>query len=128
MPRFLPALLASLLLLFASCKKNDREALCSQLTEGITVNSMDQVKNVVDRYLLRLDNPDYSAENFGLLAQSLGNGCGISATVLCFDCIETNPSQTEIRVTYPYGAYVLGKTLDFSYNSNHKIVFLAMHD
>ena len=54
--------------------------------------------------------------------------CTMNASALCFDCIQTLPSQSEIRISFDNGASTVEKTIDISYNSNNKMIFYNLHD
>ncbi len=51
------------------------------------------------------------------------NTC-ITAVSFCYFCIHTNPGQSEIRIT----TNGISRTLDISYTSTQKLVFVNMHD
>ena len=47
---------------------------------------------------------------------------------ICFDCIKTLPSQSEIRVSYFGINGPVEKTIDIVYTTNNKMVFHNMHE
>jgi hypothetical protein len=57
----------------------------------------------------------------------LSSKCEINAQLICFDCIKTQPTETEIRITIQSGNNVVDKTIDLSYDASNQIVFESMH-
>ncbi|MCE3281952.1 MAG: hypothetical protein K0Q66_689 [Chitinophagaceae bacterium] len=112
---------------FLGCDKNTLENRCARLKDGITANDMGKVEPVVSYEISRLSSRTYNQANLQALANALGN-CSVT-TQLCFDCIKTLPSQSEIIVSYsPDGIIVIRKVIDISYDAGNTMRFHNMHD
>lgn len=128
--RFLTIFLLGIIMisLNAGCKKESEEANCQQFKNSIISADKEQVKTIISQYITALPSSNYTEQNLNALAGSVQQHCTMNALVLCFDCIQTLPSQTEIRISFLNGATTVEKTIDISYNSNNKMVFHNLHD
>ncbi len=114
---------------FAGCKKETvTVADCQQLQTGITANNKEDVKAAISAFISGLPSQTYTEQNLNKLVAAIGKQCGAQATLVCFDCIETLPTQSEIRIGYLSINGPVEKSIDISYNSSNKIVFVNMHD
>lgn len=123
----------SLVVIFISflavgCKKHSSESLCNKLQAGMITNSKEEVKSIISLFINNLPSNIYTESNLNLLAGSLSGQCNISANVLCFDCIKTLPSQTEIRLSFTSSGSTVVKTIDISYSPDNKMRVVNMHD
>lgn len=118
-------LMATLLLVGNSCKKNKQSA-CDELKQTAYSNNIDKVGSIIQGYLRNLPSA-YNEQNIQLLIQQISK-CDISSTIYCFDCIDTYPSQTELSLDFSHNGAPVHKVIDLSYNSANKIVFRNMHD
>ncbi|MEI9910965.1 MAG: hypothetical protein WDO71_15605 [Bacteroidota bacterium] len=117
------------LLILAACKKEKiDQADCQRLQNGITTANKEEVKSVITKFISSLPSQTYSEQNLNKLVSIIRQQCGTGATVLCFDCIKTLPSQSEIRISYFGTAGPVEMTVDISYTISNKMVFLNMHD
>jgi hypothetical protein len=121
-------LLLILPLLFISCKKEHADNNCKRLKDGIVANQADNVKAAVNTAISQLQSKDHTAENLSALATLLTTKCGATAEVLCFSCIYTNPSQSEISVTFHSGGTTYTKVIDITNSVSNKMVFWNMHE
>jgi hypothetical protein len=107
------------------CKKQS-SPVCEKLKESIATNNTEDAKSLITQFINRLPSADYAAQNLDNLAASLSQ-CSISATVLCFDCIQTLPSQSEIRLSFNSSGAAIAKTFDISYTPDNKMKVVNMH-
>lgn len=111
-------LLSLLLFPFIACKKDGLgEASCQELKNGIMTTQKEEVRMAITHFISNLPSANYTGENLAKLAAAIKNRCTIDVAVLCFDCIETNPTQSEIRISFVNGTNKVEKTIDISYNS-----------
>jgi hypothetical protein len=124
-------LLAIIGCLWMSCQKPTvlREAGgCQQLEHGITTGNIEEVKTVINAFIAGLPSQTYTEENLNKLVSAIGQQCGTSVTLFCFDCIKTLPSQSEIRISYWDSDGPVGKTIDINYTASNKMAFNNMHE
>ena len=119
---------ALLLTVFSCTKDEDRTDYCQELQSGITDGDVDQVRNVITKFINGLPSQEYTEENINYLVDLIERNCGGSAEIECFDCIKTLPTQTEIRIGYPGTSGPILKAIDITYTSNYKMKFSNMHD
>src|SRR4029078_10445466 len=85
-----------------SCSKEDSDGdHCQELRGGVTNSNVEQVKHVITQFINGLPSQDYTEENINNLVRVIEDYCDCSAALLCFDCVQTLPSQTEIQIWYP---------------------------
>jgi hypothetical protein len=123
----LVALVGSFLL--TACKKQQlRKPDCHQLQNGIATDNKEEVKGIINRFIAGLPSQNYTEQNLNALVNAINSQCGESATLLCFDCIQTLPSQTEIRIAYAGVSGPVARTIDIIYTANNKMTFSNMHE
>jgi hypothetical protein len=114
----LAALIIGFIAGVTACKKE-----LDGLRDGLLKNDVKLVTKNIGSLL-----SSYSEGNLDLLANEITDRCNISATVDCFNCIKTNPPQTEIIFSLVQQGGTVQKRLDISYTSNNKMVLLNVHD
>jgi hypothetical protein len=115
--------------LLVSCKKEKIVmADCQQLQNSITTDNKEEVKKIINKFIASLSSQTYTEENLNALVSAIYGQCGAMATLLCFDCIQTLPSQTEIRISYAGISGSVEKTIDITYTTSNKIIFHNMHE
>lgn len=126
--KYLSILGIALLFAVLSCRREQIVASdCTALQSGITNSNVAQVKAVITKFIRSLPSQDYTEENINMLVTVIGEQCDASASLLCYDCIKTLPSQTEIRIGYA-GTSPVNKTIDITYTANNKMKFSDMHE
>lgn len=118
--------IAVFLTLFISCKK-ENQCRCGGLKEAAIAGDVSTAKLNVESVIATLKDKTYNQANIGSLNQKLSSHCGVMAEMFCYDCVKTNPSQTEIKITVQSGTNRVEKIVDLSYNSSNQIVFVNMH-
>ena len=111
-----------------SCNKDNISDSCKSLKDGVLNNQVDKVRVVITNFINELPGRIYNDANLTSLAQKISSQCNISCTVLCFDCIKTLPSQSEIRITINSGGTTVARTIDIDYSSSNIMTFRNMHD
>ena len=126
MQRFLVGMFV--LLVICSCKKESVSNDCQKLTNGMASDNKEDVKAAISGFIHRLSSTDYTSNNLTKLVEAISGPCSIGAETLCFDCIKTLPSESEIRLTYSSGTSQSYKIIDISYDTNNQMKFAGMHE
>ena len=100
---------------------------CERLQHGITTSDKDEVKAIITKFINSLSSQEYSQQNLNSLVARINQQCDVSASTICFDCIDTNPSQSEIRITCQGSGAPVERTVDLSYTTAHDMVFRNLH-
>lgn len=127
------------LLLLASCdKKNPGAAAafnCQDFKTGIANDSSAMVGVEVNKLCEDLmpvtptTADEYGqAQNINVLVQRLSQKCDVTATLVCYSCIETLPAQSEIRISVNQNGTVYNRTLDISVTQQNMLVYIGMHE
>ena len=111
-----------------SCHKDDLSGSCETLRDAVLNNKIDKARSAINNFIDRLDSKVYNEPNLTALVQKISSQCNVSTTIMCFNCIRTLPSQTEIRIVINSGGTTVSKTIDISYSTNNIITFVSMHD
>jgi hypothetical protein len=120
----------SLIVIFtAGCKKSSADSVCEKLKNAMITNNVDQAKVAITLFINSLPTKQYTAENLQRLATTITRECGIRADVSCFDCIDSYPGQSEIRLTIIGAPSPTAKSIDLSHAlSDNNMKVLNMHD
>ncbi len=120
-------LLLLILPLVLSCQKELPETTstqtiinCDLLQQGLTENDV----AMIDQSLGKLLDVEYSNENLNQLASEISSDCDLSATLTCFDCIQTLPAQSDMTVAFLYNGDATTRELDFIPGVNNKSIIL----
>ena len=90
-------------------------------------NQVDKVGTIIRTSISALPSKTYNQQNIQSLTERISK-CDIGSSILCFDCIKTLPSQTEISLLFSYNGMQYQKVIDLSYTPDNRIVFRNMHD
>lgn len=110
------------------CKKDSLTPECQKLKDAMALNNRETVKSIILEFIGSLPSQEYTQQNLNALAESLTSQCTISAEVLCFDCIDTLPGQSEIKVSFISSGTLTHKIIDISYSPDNTMKFLNMHE
>jgi len=110
------------------CRKKNIKEDCSELLEAMQTDNVTVAGKSITSLINNLSSQTYNEQNLQNLAASITGNCSCIATVLCFDCIFTLPSQTEIQIKYFNSSSSLQKTIDISYSADTSMRFVNMHD
>lgn len=119
---------ALLMMTLAGCKKNSGSQSCEKLQEAMITNNTTDVKILLTQMINQLPSDIYTQQNLDVLSSSIASQCTISSQVVCFDCIKTLPSQSEIRLSFISAGVAIAKTIDISYSPDNKMQVINMHD
>ena len=111
-----------------SCDKDETSGTCQTLKDGVLNSNIDKVRPAINNFIDRLAGKTYSEANLTALVQKISSQCNFSCTTLCFDCIQTLPSQSGIRIVISSAGTTVAKTIDITYSSNNIMTFRNMHD
>jgi hypothetical protein len=125
---FLFIVIAMFFLLPACKKEKIVTADCQQLQNGITTDNKEEVKKVINAFIASLPSQTYTEQNLNALVNVINGKCGETAALLCFDCIQTLPSQTEIRISYAGITGPVAKTIDIIYTATNTMTFSNIHE
>jgi len=107
-----------------ACKKETSDnSDCDNLRNGLLMNDTELVTRSLGSLLT-----SYSEGNLDELASKITDRCDIPATVNCFNCIKTNPAQTEMIFSLVQPGATIQKRLDISYTPDNKMKILNVHD
>lgn len=121
------ALFLILFYLCIGCNTSSDVPPCEEFRKSILAKDTGQVKLQMLSYIDQLTSDEYNQANLKSLATLFKNQCGYSVGEICFNCIKTNPPQTELVLTIESNP-VVHKTFDFIESDGGKIVLLTMHD
>ena len=111
-----------------TCSKNNPEQDCQSLKNGITDNNHTVVQSVITQFINRLPSKNYTSQNLTELATSIFEHCTVTVDVLCFDCIKTLPTQSEIKISFNTFGTIISKVIDISYSPDNTMKFVNMHE
>jgi hypothetical protein len=112
-----------------SCKKDHHKpggAECAQFRIDLADANKEAVGTTISKFIRALPSQEYTELNLRKLTTSIYEQCGIEANFLCFDCIKTLPTQSEIKLSFTNPSTV-EKVIDISYNAANKMVFVSIH-
>ena len=109
--------------LIQGCKKEIDDSECDNLKLGLLLND---TKLVIKNLESKLTS--YSEENLDKLAKLITDQFNIPASVVCVDCIETNPEQSEIIFSLVQPGSTIQKRMDMSHTADNKMKIVNVHD
>jgi len=120
----------SLILLIAdACSSPSVLSNCEDLKNALTLNDEARIKTQMLDFVHDLPTQDYTVQNLNTLVTNLTNQCKVTIGSVCFDCIKTNPPETEIKIALIVNnSIAANKAFDFSRDSNGKIQLVGIHD
>ena len=119
--------IAGMCLLVACKKESIAPADCQRLQNGIIASDKEEVKAVINKTIAGLSSRSYTGQNLTNLTDAISRQCGVFASVTCFDCIKTLPSQSEIRISCPAPGGTVEKTVDITYTATNEMIFNNLH-
>lgn len=130
---YIPALIFTVSLIACSKDKELRSPSCQQLRDAATNLDVQQARDAINDYIANLPSQSYTQANLEKLVQAINGtvqgsgGCGITASMVCFDCIQTLPSQSEIIISLGPAGINGQAVIDISYNTADKMIFQNLH-
>ena len=127
--RFFSIIISIFLLITISCSKEHLQRPdCSNLKNALLEGKPDEAENEINKICSALTDIENSRQDLNRLATAISGQCQVSAAVLCYDCINTNPAQSEIRISVTFPGGQKDKIIDISYSEDNKFLFVGMHD
>jgi len=124
MKGLLYALLFSLVITLSCCEREDVSSIdCDLLRKGLEARNVVWVREALNNVPIT-----YSEQNLQKLAEMISKNCDISATFLCFECIKTNPPQSEIRFSFSQAGVTVERVVDFSITHERRVRVDNVHD
>ena len=114
-------------LTFFGCKKDCIDE-CKSLKASILENNNENLKSILTSYVTKLPSQDYNQQNLSNLISKISEKCDITGELVCFDCIMTLPSASEIKLSFIENGTTRSKTIDISHTSENIIKIVGMHD
>lgn len=122
-------------LILAGCKKDKDEGFnCKQLTEGILENKSTIIENEINKLTADLPPKPTSSdkighqENIQELIDLLNSKCNDFETELkCYACIETEPAQSQINISYVTDSVSYQKIIDILTPEDNYMKFIRIH-
>jgi hypothetical protein len=126
---YIPVLILTVSVLSCGKDKELRSPSCQQLESAVNNLDVQQARQAIESYIANLPSQAYTQANLEKLVQVINGSvqsgnCNFAASIVCFDCIKTNPSQSEINITL---SPTVRGVVDISYNSANKMVFQGLH-
>ncbi len=91
-------------------------------------NNNENLKAILASYVTKMPSQEYNQQNLSNLISKISDKCDISGEVLCFDCIMTLPSESEIKLSFVENGTTRSKTIDISHTPDNIIKIVGMHD
>jgi hypothetical protein len=108
------------------CVKEVEQPNCKSLASALATNDTAAVKREINYFINSLPSKLHTEQNLDLLVQAI-NKCTITASKVCFGCILTIQSQSEIKLSVINGADTITQIIDISNNEGNEMIFHAMH-
>ena len=115
-------------IVFAGCKKNNLKNSCKELKEAMQTNDISKAGSAIRDFINSLPSDVNTSGNLQQLVATISGNCSLTAQVFCFDCIYTDPPESEIQITDNSVSPSISKTIDISSISNNRMRFVNMHD
>jgi hypothetical protein len=110
-----------------ACTKEVPKATCQKLKSAILAEDKIQVGEQINAFIRHLNARTYTSEYLNSLTHALSK-CDLTATVLCFNCIETLPEQSEIQISLSASGTTVTRTIDITYNARNEMVYSNIHE
>lgn len=125
--------LTMLVILFSSCERDNG---FTDFCDAVVLDEDTYIREYLDEILEDLDTPEPSAiDPFGhernlieFVVQLNDNNDCMTASILCYACIETFPNQSEILINVIDGGVSVSKIIDISTPAGSDMYFAAMHN
>ena len=112
--------------ILVGCKK-EPVGNCDNLRNAIISGDDETVKSNITGFINKLSSKKLTRDNLQALASLISGDCGIT-TNMCFECIYTNPPQSEIYMTITTSQSTMYKTADISATSSNKMQCKDVHN
>ena len=113
---------------FTGCKKDSAGYKCEELKNAVITGADDDIKSIITHFINRLPSKKYTEENVNALLSSLTNECSVTTALVCYDCVYTLPSMSEIQITVTSNQVTASKTVDITYTPDNNMRCAGVHD
>lgn len=96
---------------------------CQDLLEALANNNKDKAARELDHLLV-----SYSRSNVEKLVYDIESECDITAALVCYNCVLTNPASSQIRLSFRYANAAKLKFLDIGPDVSNRMRIVAIHD
>jgi len=137
MRRSIPIVGLILLSTILSCENSgEPEQLnCDNFAEGIIRQDQDILSKEISKLVTDLE-PNLSTDdkfghknNLPLLVERINSQCSnIESEIICYACIETNPPQSEIKVSTDSSVIQISRIIDILTSSEKNLTFIRIHN
>jgi hypothetical protein len=107
-----------LLLLTFACKKTSLKDNCENLKQAILSNNREMAKTAVNNIIMTLPDQNYTESNLQSLINKLNTDCHLTAEMLCYSCLYSNPPQSVIRISVSSPVSSLGMSISYIPTTN----------
>jgi hypothetical protein len=117
---------------FSGCDKVT-ESDCVELKSAVLTDNLAEVKRSVNgitsslKAVTSADDPTGHRRNFSILIERL-NSCDLSATEVCYACIQTLPATSEIRIEIERDSQTISRIIDIRPNRANRLECSNMHE
>jgi len=118
----------SISLIVLGCGKEAMPDRCERLKSALATQDRESTKMLITAYIRRLPSKEYTEKNLKVLASLLSKQCSISTVEYCFDCIQTMPGESEIRLTFTSNQSNIVRAIDISYTPDNQMEFINVHE
>jgi len=104
-----------------------QKANCDKLQQAILAGNPDEVETEINRICESLTTSTDSEASLDNLSKAISTQCKVNAVTLCYNCIETLPEQSEIKISIVTPGSRKDKIIDII-RSGDRFVFAGMHN
>ena len=129
--KILPFLVFGALLTLLSCGESQ---MCESIHADLLSSNVSGVKDELDRWLAKMDpdaneeDPTGHQENLQSFIVRLENKCSsLQVSLICYACIETNPSQSEVKIELDSVGHQVERVLDILTTKNDVMIITSIH-
>lgn len=127
-------LLLPLAILALGCEKDNSER-CEGLRIAVQNDDIGAVKEIVNRLTADLEaqaatptDQEGHRNSYLTLIDRLNDECDLNATGVCYGCIDTYPSTSEIKLNILLGTHSVTRTIDLSPDQEGRFRCTNMHE
>ena len=125
---YIPILFVAVSLFACRKDKELRSGSCQQLYAAAMNMDIQQAREAITNYIAGLPSQAYTEANLVKLVQAINSGlCTGTASLFCFDCIQTLPAQSEIFLSLGPGGIHGQAVIDISSDGANNMVFRNLH-
>ncbi|MGV3539704.1 MAG: hypothetical protein ACO1OQ_07835 [Rufibacter sp.] len=105
----------------------DKTVVCSKLADALFADNSVNAGIEIEKLLAAQKSGNTSREHYEQLMEELNSCSSLEVINSCYECVQTNPPQTEIIVSVTVNSQAIIKVIDLMSKDN-KLVFVKIHD